>query len=90
MGEATRKENAAIKSVSIEWATVDVGHGSVVVYYDPNVPYWLSLIFDHVYISSLALLPCKSIFKDEFYSRFVTRSLLNFGKVIILKVLLFF
>jgi hypothetical protein len=61
-----------------------------VVCYDPSVPYWLSLIFDHVYISSLVPLPYKPVFKDEFYSRFVTRSLLNFDQMIILKVLLLF
>jgi predicted amidohydrolase len=39
-----KREMVTIELVSIEWATVDIGNGGVVVCYDLSVPFELSLI----------------------------------------------
>jgi hypothetical protein len=41
---AAKREIVAIELVSIEWTTVDIGNGSVVVCYDLSVPFELNLI----------------------------------------------
>jgi hypothetical protein len=42
--EAAKREMAIIESVLIEWVAVDSDYGSVVVCYDLNISYGLSLI----------------------------------------------
>jgi hypothetical protein len=41
---AAKRERAVIRSLSIEWTVVDVGHEGVVICYDPSVLHGLSLI----------------------------------------------
>jgi hypothetical protein len=53
---------------------------SMVVCYDSKCPTWLKYNLNHVYISSWAPSHCKSVFKGEFYPRFVSLSLFCFIK----------
>lgn len=50
---------------------MNVRFGSVVVYYNLKFPTYLKYNLNYGYISSLTLFPWKSVFKSEFYSKFV-------------------
>jgi hypothetical protein len=76
MSGAANKKRAIIRSVSIKWASIDVGCRSVVVCYDLYVPHGLSLILTHVFVSYRVSFFYKPIFNNDFYLKFISFTLL--------------